>query len=426
MKPRTALQRTVAKLSAQLPPLSEYQERWIKRNAMPAMAFRSKKNTWCTACGQTFSTKKNVSRCPVCGAEFEKVNDSPHTTKFKDAYYSTIFTTCKGFQVVRHFIAKRVSRKSREPEWSIDEVVQVWISQDGRQTIMARKVVCSYYYDDLWRLDEPMSIKEYTSAMAYSYRGNRYDIYSSSNLMCRILPIIKRNGFKGDFHRIIPSTLLSIILKDNVAESLLKTRQYSLLRYVAKGGEIKGFLHAVNICNRNGYIVKDAHIWLDYLKLLDFFGLDTHNAHYSCPKDLQAAHDRLVDRKKKVMEAERRKQEQEKAIQEEEEYRQKKGRYFGVLITEKNLSLHVLQSVAEFVEEGNRMHHCVFANEYYKKEDSLVLSAQNAETGEHLETVEYDMVTHRVVQSRGKCNEITEFHEEIIALCERKLKGIEI
>ena len=63
------------------------------------------------------------------------------------------------------------------------------------------------------------------------------------------------------------------------------------------------------------------------------------------------------------------------------------------------------------------MHHCVFHANYYKKDDSLILSARDP-AGDRLETVEFSLKTFKVIQSRARCNGISEHHNEIIALVE--------
>ena len=45
------------------------------------------------------------------------------------------------------------------------------------------------------------------------------------------------------------------------------------------------------------------------------------------------------------------------------------------------------------------MHHCVFDNAYYLKENSLILSATIE--GRRIETIELNLDTLKVVQSRG-------------------------
>ncbi len=98
----------------------------------------------------------------------------------------------------------------------------------------------------------------------------------------------------------------------------------------------------------------------------------------------------------------------------EKEYRKLKGCFFGIAFTDGTLNIHVLESVAEFAEEGTAMHHCVWASKYYLKKDSLILSATI--DGKRIETIEVSLKTFEVVQSRGVCNGNTEYHDRIIRL----------
>ena len=76
----------------------------------------------------------------------------------------------------------------------------------------------------------------------------------------------------------------------------------------------------------------------------------------------------------------------------------------------------VIQSVADMEDEGSKMHHCVFAMGYYKRKDSLILTARSAADGKRIETIEVSLKTFKVVQSRGMQNSNTPYHDEIINL----------
>ena len=78
--------------------------------------------------------------------------------------------------------------------------------------------------------------------------------------------------------------------------------------------------------------------------------------------------------------------------------------------------------VQEHLEEGTAMHHCVFSNEYYLKENSLILSATIE--GRRIETIEVNLDTLKVVQSRGVCNKNTEYHDQIVSLVNANRKLI--
>ena len=60
--------------------------------------------------------------------------------------------------------------------------------------------------------------------------------------------------------------------------------------------------------------------------------------------------------------------------------------------------------------------HCVYTNEYYNQDNTLILSARI--DGKRIETVELSLDTFKVVQSRGVCNSNTEYHDRIINLVE--------
>ena len=76
----------------------------------------------------------------------------------------------------------------------------------------------------------------------------------------------------------------------------------------------------------------------------------------------------------------------------------------------------------EYLEEGKALHHCVFTNEYYLKENSLILSATIE--GRRIETIEVNLDTLKVVQSRGVCNKKTEYHDQIVSLVNANRKLI--
>ena len=107
----------------------------------------------------------------------------------------------------------------------------------------------------------------------------------------------------------------------------------------------------------------------------------------------------------------------------EKTYAQEKGRFFGICFGNEHIVITVVQSVAEMVEEGKAMHHCVYACGYYKKKESLILSAKDKD-GNRIETIELNLKTFKVVQSRGVCNSNTPMHDEIINLINNNINLI--
>ena len=418
MKPRTRNEKEVDRLAKSLPALTGKQLKWISRNAIPATAYQFGKEhqAWCSNCGHTFDDTHKQGKCPHCGAKFTEHKHSPRKQVEKSKWYTTIVTTCGGWQVNRHFMVEHYCAKGGYQDQDIYEAVQIWTNEKGEQVINARSVHMSCLYRDVWNFNSELSIKHKPAQWQFGYQ--RYDISSHANMVCRVLPIIRRNGFDGQFHDIAPDDLFRLILTDNFAETLLKTKQYGLLGLMLTSRGMKRDI--AKVCVRHGYIIKskDAILWRDYINMCEELGKDVHNPQVCCPADLKAAHDDAVGRIERMREAERRREEAERKRRDKEAakaYPERMGKFFGLMITGTDISIRVLQSVDEFKEEGDAMHHCVFTNSYYKKVDSLILTARDAH-GNRLETIEIDLKSFKIIQSRGICNQDSPKHKEIVKL----------
>jgi len=168
--------------------------------------------------------------------------------------------------------------------------------------------------------------------------------------------------------------------------------------------------------------VKDARLWFDYLDLLKHFGRDLHNSKYVCPKDLAKQHDRLVKKKREQQRKEDLKKQIARAKFDQAAYANDKSKYFGLCFIEGELSVKVLESIQEFIEEGDYHKHCVYTNRYFSKSESLVFSAQLG--GERIETVEVCLKTFKVLQSRGLGNKASDHHDRILELVQKNIHQI--
>lgn len=259
------------------------------------------------------------------------------------------------------------------------------------------------------------------------------DVYSPDNMYiyprAKILPILRRNGWNNRMFRMrtSPVDIWRKLLEDPVIEGLAKTGQYNVIDYWFSTGNYRKdksqWLSLVKICNRRKYIIKDASMWFDYIDLLDYFHRDTHNPHYICPKDLKHEHDRLMEKKTRIEKARELKRKIAEAAKYEEQYKKYRGKSFGICFGDRNIVISVICSVKEMAEEGTVMHHCVFANGYYdhkRHPDSLILSAKDRD-GHRLETVELNVKTWKVIQSRALQNGTTKYHDQIIKLVEKNI-----
>ena len=276
------------------------------------------------------------------------------------------------------------------------------------ETLVAIQRILGRYLDS-FSFISPMAIRENKKdVFRHLATFDTYPKYTA-------IDTLKRNGFDGNLHDVAPARLITALLTDPKAETLMKAGQYDLLRHCLHSStRLDDYWPSVKICLRNGYTITDGSMWCDTIDLLKRMGKDIRCPKYVCPADLKAEHDKLVEQRNRKEERERLALRRKEAAQYEKGYLSQKGKFFGILITDGTLNVRVLESVAEIAEEGTLMHHCVYANAYYRKENSLILSATIG--NKRIETVEVDLKKLCVVQSRGVCNQNTEYHDRIVNL----------
>lgn len=420
MKPKTRIQQEVTRLSKRLPRLTEEQKAYAFRHCFKHYAIKRANGTnICTECGHSWKSGHDLAdticgcTCPHCGMELEVLRTRKST--FSDMEYFSIATTCKHYQVIRFFSVKSRYKAGQPAEYSICEVVQRWITPDGKVTTIARLRGMSQLYYDLWNEHSDMEVRKNGGLRAYDI--DPICTYPRQ----RFIPELKRNGFNGEYHKILPYDLFKAILSDSRAETLLKAGQYTMLRYcLHRSLNIGEYWASVKICIRNGYTIADGSMWRDYIDLLQHFGKDTNSPKYVCPQDLKAEHDKWVEKRNRQREREHTEQQRIKAIEDEKEYLKAKGIFFGLVFTDSLICVKVIESVEEMMLEGKAMHHCVGG--YHRRKDSLIFSATI--NGKRIETVEVSLKTLQVVQSRGVCNSNTEYHDRIITLVENNAELI--
>lgn len=438
MKPKTKLQKQVIEMSKHLSSLTETQQTYPYEHFFKSIGFYWKKGeVWCQCCGHVDDVLQPMLAvsigvgshiCPQCGAnlKLEHWNQSNRKYSNESIVYS-VMQPFKGWMVVRTFDVQRNNTKGMPTEYFMAEVYQNWISEDGKEIVLGKKYTRSPFHFN-WHYNSDMDVKYHNhTATGYYEMEDVFDV--SKNYVyprASVIPVLKRNGWKNELLKLKGVSVVNVmqqLLTNPVAETLVKTGQMSAFKYMMmKGNYTIPYQHSLNICNRNHYIIKDASLWFDYLDTLTYFNVDTHNAHYVCPQNLREAHDLWMRRKRKA-EAKRKFEEKRKEIEAADvEYKKMKGRFLDIHFSDGTISVGVLQSVEEFCEEGELMHHCVFTNGYYKKKDSLILSARVGK--KRVETIEVNLKTLAIVQSRGVCNQNTEYHNRIIGLVNQNINLI--
>lgn len=425
MKPQNKFQIQVVEASKTLPKLTKEQIEWGYANGIDHIGHRTEKGVMtCTKCGHSWQGAGYLvailtdCNCPNCNTKL-KVETTKKRT-FSSLYYMTVITAHKGFLVLRSVVLSCSVKVGEAPKYDYSEVMQRWIAPNGKHCTFAklRQTMGTCYYD-AWIYSSPLEMRSENSNNKFYI--NVYDKIYTGVVYPRqkLIPELKRTGYKKRLYGQKPLDLFRTLLTDRKAETLMKTGNTKLLKHLMDNGwqKIESYWPSIRITIRNGYKIKDATMWCDYIDFLRFFGKDLRNAKYVCPTDLKAEHDRYMQKKAKA-DAQA---DLEKQLQKEAEFKAIKAKFFGLIFSDGRISIRVLESVQEIVAEGQAMHHCV--GSYSTKEDSLILSATI--DGKRIETIEVSISKLKVIQCRGVCNKNTKHHSRILSLVENNMPLIE-
>ena len=410
MKPRNKKQQHIVELSGRLRPLTTPQMTWALSNTINHYGHRLKSGMCtCMKCGHEWMENRNgMCLCPGCGQLIE-IKDTKERV-LRDKSYFNVITTMGEYQVVRMFMMMVEMRKGMKANPAYLEVGSYWIDSKGRATVVGLQRTLGHYIDS-FAFGSPLEIRRDNEAFQ---RISDEWVYPRF----KVTDTIKRNGFKGSCHHIHPVSLFQELLTNPKAETLMKANEIELLHYLcirpAYKADIETYWNTVKIANRNGYKVKDAQMWIDYIKMLEHCGKDIQSPKYICPANLKEAHDHYT-KKVQVVEAKAKRAEDIRKAQEREaSFKEQKEKYFGIRIIDGEIEVKVLESVEEYRREAESQHICLFSAAYDQREDSLIFSARI--NGRIIETIEVDLKTLKVVQSRGVCNQNTEYHDRIVNL----------
>lgn len=419
MKPRTKFQHQVYSLSLTLPSLTKVQILWAKKECLEHIGYRNKKGVSCLDCGYQWAGQQEAKSCdcPNCGTKLKLETTRKKNLDQKNRSFAIVDVRGE-FQIVRIFEIHSYHKSGKERYVCISEVIQQFILPDGRHQFLAKLRNMSYHTHG-FILSSDMEIRDKDNIQKYDYYPDKI------HPKIKVLPVYKRNGLKSSFRGISPFTMFKTLTSDCKFETLLKSKQFELLgarvSYNMKY-RVERHWDSIKICIRNNYIVKDASIWLDHLDLLSRSNKDLRNPKYICPQDLIKEHNKRVRKENAI----RRKRDLEKRKAEIKDaqriYEQQKREFFGLVLKDGDITVKVLESVQEFLEEADKHKHCVFASSYYKKKDSLVFSARIKRAP--VETVEISLSEMKILQSRGLNNKASKYNTQIVNLVNKNLHRI--
>jgi len=426
MKPTTSLENLVVHLSPKLPKITQEQIQFGYDNCLDeTFGVRCRKTVYCLECG--FSYKESAPEwhdkilspeCPFCKSKIKIIENCK--SKNYMVYYG-IITKHLDFQIVRMFSVNKYMEKNEKATYSCSEVMQHWINSEGIITTISKKTQSMSQAYDQWIFNSEMEIRVLSERERMRRNLSPFIIYPKRQFS----KYVKRNGFKSGFYGITAQNLFSIILRDSFAETLLKANQISALKYYEDGMyKIENHWKSIKICIRNNYKISDFGIWKDYVDLLMYFKKDVLSPKYVCPIDLHKAHDRLVEKKRKIQMKQKFEELKSQITQDNVKYQEDRNDFFDLNFNYSGINISVIKNVKEVMEEGDILRHCVFTNEYYKDADCLLLSARINNTP--IETIEFSLSKMKVIQSRGQKNKPSKYNKKIIKVVNDNIEKIRI
>ena len=384
--------------------------------------------------------------------------------KVSDCDYYSIVTKCEEWQVIRYFMVRCSTSKRGFDFNGINEVSQRWmkVEESGEVALHIfelQKVMCWQWKVHPYALCADLSLKSWDSGWnrggrtffnmgdqeVYPVRkfsesflqsglaraAGRYDEIELHNDPSKALRKFKSLDLNTDKVEVLTRKDYIPAMYETLTKMGERTLAYFVLHGIEYASLIKRYWKSFLVARRHGYAPKEWSLWFEYVHDLDMIGKDVHSPKYLCPADLGVAHGevlrelyRIRERQKAERDRKAEEREAKKMIAATIDYTKRMGGYFGIcIVTQSGLTITPLKSVDEFYEEGKAMHHCVYSNGYYKKPESLILSARDKD-GKRVETIEVNLDTYRIVQSRGVCNSSTPFHDEIVKAMQHNMRQI--
>lgn len=418
MKPRNNKEKYIVELNGRLRPLTTPQMNWALNSTINHFGYRLKSGMCtCMKCGHEWLENRNgTCLCPECGTQIE-IKDTKERV-IRDKSYFNVITTMEGYQVIRMFLMMVEMRKGMKAKPAYLEIGSYWIDCKGNTTVIGLQRTMGHYIDS-FAFGSPLEIRRDNEAFQ---RISDEWVYPR----IKVTDTVKRNGFKGSCHHIHPVTLFQELLTNPKAETLMKSNDIELLRYLClrptNKADIEVYWNTIKIAKRNGYKFKDVGMWIDYIKMLERMGRDLNSPSLIAPKDLKTAHDIYVAKVNRQRIKEQREKERQQAIEDKAKFEELKGKYVGLVMTDGEIVVHTLNSVAEYYDEGSRQHICVGSSSYYLKEDTLVFTAQIKD--KTIATIEISLKDYSIIQCRAFANKVCQYQDRIAKIISDNIKMI--
>lgn len=420
MKPRTLIQKEAFEAYKELGGFSDTQMQrlksyFISQVYLPITAY--KRHYVCLRCGHKWDkTGKKASniKCPSC----KNVAYPTRKRTGEGELHMAVLQRVGDFQVIRYVFCSYSKHVSKPAHYFLREVYQLWI-KPGKKIV---SIGCIRTMGGAWTYG-PFEVRS----------GMRGDVYG--NLIYpryTILPVLKRNGFSIR-HSSYLKPYITRLLNEPRFETLVKYKDVELIReYLHRGFIITdNDWRVLKILMRNNYrfTYHSFKLWRDYKFMMVQYYYGTNRNIYNpadlCPKDIKKAHDDMMHMLSIKNEREAKRDNEAKRIYRlkmMDHYNRKMEVLKNFIIEDGLLKIVPLCTVEDIEREGKEQEHCVYQSEYFSKEDSLLFTSFYG--SEKAETIEYDVSKKELLQSHGRNNNMTKYHNDIIRLFEQNAKRI--
>lgn len=451
MKSRTKEQQKLEKWSNHFPALTERQKQFAIKHCFETDDFvvgvrgwfyRPKTNkVWK---GESMKMVSNAEK--VCSflhtdnKELEVIHRSNKT----DRAYFLLITTKGGYQVGRWFLVTRLLHVDWKPivkhtlQYRFDAVGVEWMNAEGKLWSYERARVFPGYYIDQWSVLNDMELRRYDLFVS--------KIDANAILWQNVLPVVRRNGYKrGVSANRYGFLTLRALLACSQYECYYKCGHYAVCDNILHDYYYSFEFHTfdahvdnelwrtiIKLANRKHVHFDTNEKWrdmLDYAHQLVELGMDIHNPSILFPDDFQKAHaevQRKIDKKRTQDEREQlafRHLQQAKGKAKDADIQVWMSKYAEMFksmdIKSGELEVKALIKFNDFKKEADWMHHCIVT--YYGKPHTLLLSITYK--GVKTETAEVSLKKNgELIQCRGKYNQPSKQHDEIVALLKKSMK----
>ncbi len=340
----------------------------------------------------------------------------------KQSEYYAIYEAKGNWQVIRMFMYRRYTNHYQR----FAEVLRYWIKNDGHYVIECKNRCClGNYCLDPWSFDSELCIRSNNSS-----RDVR-DLNTNYTRIHSLIPELKRTNFKANnimVKNFKPFWLVHTLLTNNRVETFFKLRQVWLtwkFYFYDTAKLTEDMWQSIRIALRHGYYwenQQEINDWCDLIYDLKKLGLDTRNPHYICPVNIEVSHQHYINMLEKKRNEENWMSEIKEAEKYEPTFYATREQFLDMVLTDGEIVIKAIPTAIGIKEEGKAMHHCV--GNYFNHKESLILSARIND--KRVETIEVNLSSYELVQSRGLQNCSTPYHDRIVTLIEDNLDLIRV